>query len=94
MVLSLFFHIGSMMNIEQKLLDTAQMRSTFPEWLCDLLEQAADEIIYLRPHAERYKWLHYDHGIYSMKYDDHGIGPEYDLSPNAVDEEMKKCKPD
>lgn len=36
------------MNIEQKLLDTAQMRSTFPEWLCDLLEQAADEIILLR----------------------------------------------
>lgn len=48
MVLSLFFHIGVIMNIEQKLLDTAQMRSTFPEWLCDLLEQAANEIILLR----------------------------------------------
>lgn len=36
------------MNVEQQLLDTSQMRSTFPEWLCDLLENAADEIILLR----------------------------------------------
>lgn len=48
MVLLWFFHIGGIMNIEQKLLDTAQMRSTFPEWICDLLEQAANEIILLR----------------------------------------------
>ena len=48
MVLLWFFHIGVIMNIEQKLLDTAQMRSTFPEFLCDLLEQAANEIILLR----------------------------------------------
>lgn len=48
MVLLWFFHIGGIMNIEQKLLDTAQMRSTFPEFLCDLLEQAANEIILLR----------------------------------------------
>lgn len=48
MVLLWFLHIGVMMDIEEKLLDTAQMRSTFPEFLCDLLEQAANEIILLR----------------------------------------------
>lgn len=48
MALLWFFHIGVIMNVEQQLLDTSQMRSTFPEWLCDLLENAADEIILLR----------------------------------------------
>lgn len=36
------------MTIVQRLLDTAQMRTQFPEWLCKELEAAAEEITRLR----------------------------------------------
>lgn len=32
------------LNIVQRLLDTARMRTQYPEWLCDELEAAAAEI--------------------------------------------------
>lgn len=39
------------MTIEQRLLDTAQMRTQYPEWLCKEMEAAAEEIMRLRNDA-------------------------------------------
>ena len=36
------------MTIVQRLLDTAQMRTQYPEWLCKEMEAAAEEIMRLR----------------------------------------------
>ena len=48
---------GAAMSIVQRLLDTAQMRTQYPEWLCAEMEAAAEEIMRLRKDAERYRWL-------------------------------------
>jgi len=39
--------------------------------------------------AERYRWLR-DGGIWRLPYDDHGAGPEFDLSEAAIDAAMTK----
>lgn len=38
--------------------------------------------------AERYRWLERG-GLWELPYDDHGAGPEYDLSRAAVDAAMR-----
>lgn len=44
------------MTIAQRLLDTAQMRTQFPAWLCKELEAAAEEITRLQKiEAEAFK---------------------------------------
>lgn len=48
------------MTIVQRLLDTAQMRTQYPEWLCNELESAAEEIARLqrKPMTEgQRRWL-------------------------------------
>ncbi len=41
--------------------------------------------------AARYRWLR-DGGIYSLPYDDHGAGPEFDFNDAAIDAAMKDQK--
>ena len=40
------------MSITQRLLDTAQMRTQYPDWLCREMEEAAMEILRLREQLE------------------------------------------
>ena len=47
------------------------------------------EIERLSKDAERYQWLR-DGGIYILPYEDHGAGPEFDLSDASVDAAMKE----
>jgi hypothetical protein len=61
--------------------------------LCSRLERAekqpAGEIEGLRADADRWRWL-VGGGIYDLPYKDHGSGPEFDLSPEAVDAAMQQ----
>lgn len=43
--------------IAQRLLDTAQMRTQFPKWLCDELEKAADALQEAAADKARLDWL-------------------------------------
>ncbi len=47
------------------------------------------EIERLRADAARYQWLR-DGGIYILPYEDHGAGPEFDLSDSSIDAAMKE----
>ena len=47
------------------------------------------EIGRLSKDAERYQWLR-DGGIYILPYEDHGAGPEFDLSDSSIDAAMKE----
>lgn len=47
-----------------------------------------DDVLELIQDAERYRWLERG-GLLGLPYDDHGIGPEYDLSRGAIDAAMR-----
>ena len=50
------------------------------------LQQVA-EVKQLRQDAKRYRFIR--DNIYRLPYDDHGAGPEFDLSEEAIDSAMK-----
>jgi len=54
-----------------------------------LLELQAKEISLLKTDALRWRWL-FGGGLYDLPYKDHGNGPEFDLSPEAVDAAMQQ----
>jgi len=75
---------------QQELIDKlhAQTADTVASWGAKCAQQAK-EIERLRADAARYQWLR-DGGIYILPYEDHGAGPEFDLSDSSIDAAMKE----